>query len=286
MKSIYLVLFVTLLSLNAIAQSVNDYKYVIVPDRFSWTSGVDEYQVNSLTTFLFKKYGFDAYQLGSILPSDMNAGGCNSLTADVEESSSFIRTKLKVILKDCKGDIIFISKEGISKDKDYKKAYHESLRDAFMSIKELEYAYNGQKEQMQVGAKDQEQKVVPAKVKETSLVQKVDEQSVSMKPQSQIEKAVVLETPSITSEVVSTIPENNVGIYRSLDGSYYMNVDEEKMVFYEGDKIIGVMVTKAAATYDVETNEFSGKGYFSNNQFIVNRKIKGLQGTVQMIFEK
>lgn len=288
MKLVYAVLFAAFISFNTLAQSVNDYKYVIVPDRYSWAGEADKHQVNSLTTFLFKKYGFDAYQLGEILPGDMNAGGCNVLTADVTENSSLVRTKLKVTLKDCKGDIVFVSQEGTSKAKEYKRAYHEALRDAFNSINELEYAYNGKKEQTQTAVQVQEEKVVPVKVKETSLVQKVDEQSKIMKPlpQSQIDKTVGLETPAVTPKIGSTTLGKNVGIYRSLDGSYYMNVDEEKIVFYEGEEIIGVMVTKPDATYDVETNEFSGKGYFSNNQFIVNRKIKGLQGTVQMIFEK
>lgn len=292
MKLVYLVLFAAFISFNTLAQSVNDYKYVIVPDRYSWVGEADKYQVNSLTTFLFKKYGFDAYQLGDILPPDMNAGGCNALTTDVIDKSSFIRTKLKVTLKDCNGDIVFVSEEGTSKEKEYKRAYHEALRDAFNSIRELKYAYYGKKEQTQTAAQVQvqvqEEKVVPVKVKETFLVQKVDEQSKIMKPRppSQTEKTTRVERPAATPKIRSTTLGKNVGIYRSLDGSYYMNVDEEKMVFYEGDNIIGVMVTKPDATYDVETNEFSGKGYFSNNQFIINRKIKGLQGTVQMIFEK
>ena len=283
MKLIYTILFITLVQVNTIAQSVNEFKYVIVPDRFSWTDEADKFQVNSLTTFLFKKYGFDAYQLGSILPPDMNAGGCNALTADVEESSSFISTKLKVILKDCKGRFVFESDQGTSKEKDYKRAYHEALRDAFISIRDLEYRYNGNNDQKQAPHKIQEEKV-----QEVAVVKKVEEQSIIKKPlaQSQKEKAleqeVAVETP--TRGIVSQ--EKNAGLYRSLDGSYYMEVDEEKMVFSEGDKIIGVMVSKAAAIYDVVTNEFSGKGYFANNQFIINRKIKGLQGTVQMIFEK
>lgn len=287
MKIVYVVLFTVFTSFNTLAQSVNDYKYIIVPDRYAWAGEADKHQINSLTTFLFKKYGFNAYQLGEILPGDMNAGGCNSLTADVTENSSFVKTKLKVTLKDCKGNIVFVSQEGISKEKDFKRAYHEALRNAFISISDLEYTYNGQKEQTQTAAQVQEEKVVPLKVKETSIVQKVEEQSKIMKqrPSSQTEKTAQVE-PAVTPQIRSSTVLNNVGIYRSLDGSYYMNVDEEKIVFYEGDKIIGMMVTKGFDTYDVKTNEFSGKGYFLNNQFIVDRKIKGLQGTVQMIFEK
>lgn len=37
---------------------------------------------------------------------------------------------------------IFISKEGTSRTKEYKVAYHEALRDAFQSVAALNYSYN------------------------------------------------------------------------------------------------------------------------------------------------
>lgn len=269
MKSFYALLFFALISFNLIAQSVNDYKYVIVPDRYAWAGEADRYQVNSLTTFLFKKYGFDAYQLGEILPPDMNVGGCNTLTADVQELSSFVRTKLKVILKDCKGEIVFVSEEGTTKEKEYKKAYHEALRDAFMSIKELEYRYVK----------------TPQSVTEESIESSTPK---AISVDAQKDKAVkeaqaVVNKPEaiLTSEKTTTVDR-----YRSQDGTYRLEVSDGSMVFYEGTKVIGMLVPKESSSYAVKTSEFNGKGYFVNEQFIVEREIKGVQGVIKMIFEK
>lgn len=264
MKSIYALLFFALISFNSIAQSVNDYKYVIVPDRYAWAGGADNHQVNSLTTFLFKKYGFDAYQLGTILPADMNSGGCNSLTADVLESSSFIRTKLKVILKDCEGDIVFATQEGQSKEKDFKRAYHEALRDAFLSIKELEYKYNGATNQEKVDSQASSSKN-SLESKSTSPDVKEEEQKMEKKRSSQ---------------------ESALARYLSLDRTYALEVQEGELTFFEGTKEIGSSFKKAIDFYQVNTTEFSGKGYFKDNQFIIEREIKGVQGLVKMIFEK
>lgn len=272
MKSFYALLFFALISFNSIAQAVNEYKYVIVPDRYSWAGAADKYQVNSLTTFLFKKYGFEAYQLGEILPSDMNAGACNALTADVTEDSSILRTKLKVILKNCKGEIVFISDEGTSKEKEYKKAYHEALRSAFLSIKELEYTYVGSSKSVKEESNNLS----------TPSTTSVDVQ----KDESVQEVAKVLEAPKVPEVVTTTQKVTTVDRYISQDGTYRLEVSKESLVFYEGSKVIGMLVPKASSSYPVKTSEFNGKGYFVNEQFIVEREIKGVQGVIQMIFEK
>lgn len=266
MKSFYALLFFALISFNSIAQSLNDYKYVIVPDRYSWAGAADKHQVNSLTTFLFKKYGFDAYQLGTILPPDMNKGSCNTLTADVEESSSFVRTKLKVVLKDCKGAIVFATQEGESKEKDFKKAYHEALRDAFLSIKELEYSYAG-------GAKGNLESV-----KKMTLSNGVSIESDQTTP---VQKE---ELPEVVAK--ESAQKYEITRYLSLDGAYVLEVKGGVVTFYEEGKEIGKSLKETDNFYQVSTTEFAGKGYFENNQFVIEREIKGVQGLVKMIFEK
>jgi len=49
-----------------------------------------------------------------------------------------------VVLKDCKNNQLFISEEGSSREKEYKIAYHEALRNAFESIAALNYKYEGE----------------------------------------------------------------------------------------------------------------------------------------------
>ena len=61
MKLIYTILLVLAMSNSSTGQSLNDYKYVIVPGKFDFLKESDKYQLNSLTKFLFEKYGFEAY---------------------------------------------------------------------------------------------------------------------------------------------------------------------------------------------------------------------------------
>lgn len=283
MKLIYVLLLAGLFNINAIAQSLNDYKYVLVPDKYDWAREVDEYQINSLTTFLFKKYGFDAYQLRAALPEDINEESCNSLTADVEEKSGLIRTRLKVILKDCNGDVVFISEEGTSKLKDFRAAHHAALRAAFVSIKSLKYVYNGKAQESKTPAVSQKGRVRETQERMTETAIKQEEMSVTKK------EVVKLEGAQQTKEIVTPVlSQSTVTIdrYKSLDGAYSLEIGVGSMTFYEGTREIGSLAAKAAAFYEVETSEFSGRGYFSNDQFIVEREIKGVEGIIKMAFKK
>jgi hypothetical protein len=141
MKKIFLISIGLIISFPALAQEVNSYQYVVVPKKFEFTKEADMYQVNSLTEFLFHKYGFDAYLEGEELPDEFDQDQCKGLYADVENNSGLFVTRLNIILKDCRNNIIFTSEEGISKAKDYKTAYHEALREAFESVEKLNYSY-------------------------------------------------------------------------------------------------------------------------------------------------
>ena len=90
---------------------------------------------------LFEKYGFKAYLDSDILPQEVADYNCNKLYANVESHGSFIRTKLRIVLKDCKNNVLYVSSEGKSKDKDWGRAYNEALRDAGQSLAALQYHY-------------------------------------------------------------------------------------------------------------------------------------------------
>ena len=140
MKKIILILL--LISASAFAQkSINNYKYIIVPNKFEFVKKNDQYQTSSLTKFLFNKSGFTAFLANEPLPKEIAKNRCFALTGSVRDDSGMLTTKSIVELKDCYGNVVFTSKVGVSKNKDYKKSYHESIRDAFKSIKALNYNY-------------------------------------------------------------------------------------------------------------------------------------------------
>lgn len=127
--------------LNSFAQDLNDYKYVIVPNSYEFMKEKNQYRLNELTEFLFEKYGFEAYMKDEKKPEELLNNNCLGLRADVQNNSGLFVTKMKLILEDCRGNVVFESKEGRSREKDFKDAWHEALRDAFTSVAELDHNY-------------------------------------------------------------------------------------------------------------------------------------------------
>ena len=134
------VVFSTLLSFSQ-EKSINDYKYIIVPNHFEWLKSPDKYKVNSLTKFLFNKYGFTAFLSQEQFPKDLGKNKCLALTANVLDKSSMLSTSNAIVLKDCYNNVVFKTPVAKSKIKDFKKSYHDAIRKAFKTIKALNYAY-------------------------------------------------------------------------------------------------------------------------------------------------
>ena len=140
MKKLFFILLILTTSVFA-QKNINNYKYVIVPKKLDFVKKEDQYQTSSLTKFLFNKYGFTTILSDEKLPDDLAKNRCLGLTGVVKDESGMFSTKTVVELRDCFNNIVFSSTEGKSKQKEYKKAYHESIRDAFKSIEALKYSY-------------------------------------------------------------------------------------------------------------------------------------------------
>lgn len=141
--SLFFIIFLFGFLTVSTAQSVNQYKYVQVPEKYEFLEE-NEYLLNALTAFLFEKHGFNVlYKEG--IPA--NTKPCEVLKANVVNESNFFRTKVLVTLEDCYDNVVFTSEEGKSNEKDYKRSFHDALRDAFTSIEELDYAYEAPSEE-------------------------------------------------------------------------------------------------------------------------------------------
>lgn len=127
------------------AQSLNGYKYVIVPKRYDFLNKPDKHKLNSLTKFLFEKEGFKTIFDDEDFPKELANNPCLGLKANVKEGSNMLTTKLKIDLTDCSNKSVFVSEEGKSKLKDIKRGYHEALRRAFADVKSLNYRFNKNK---------------------------------------------------------------------------------------------------------------------------------------------
>ncbi len=141
MKKILTTLFIFGGIFFSSAQSINEYKYIIIPESFEFLGEENKYQLNSLTKFLFEREGFNTLMRSEGKPADLKKNGCLGLNTELVNDSGLFVTKLVLKLKDCNGQVVFSSEEGRSREKEYQKAYHEALRDAFQSIVELDYEY-------------------------------------------------------------------------------------------------------------------------------------------------
>jgi hypothetical protein len=138
-----IILLFILITNYAFSQSVNDYQSVIVPIKFDFLKSDDQYKLNTLTKLLLQKYGFKVYFSSEEIPSNVDNQRCNFLYADVINDSGILMTKLKVALKDCRGQLLFETQFGSSREKNFAAGYNQALRDAGKSFDKLDYKYNG-----------------------------------------------------------------------------------------------------------------------------------------------
>lgn len=138
---IFVAVFFLGLAGSVTAQELSQYQYVRVPEKFDFLKEENKYQLNALTAFLFEKFGFTPLYEE---PTPEGVQPCDLLYAKVHNESGIFRTKLYVTLENCNNEILFTSKTGTSREKDYKASYHEALRNAFESIEELQHSWTGE----------------------------------------------------------------------------------------------------------------------------------------------
>ena len=171
----FLYILIAFVSLNSIAQTnknINTYKYVIVKDKFDFLKEADQYQTSSLTKFLFEKEGFTVFLANEKMPEELITNKCKALSVTVIDNSGMFSTKEIIELKDCYGTVIFTSDEGKSKSKQYRTAYHEAIREAFESIKKLNYSYQPIKKEIQKNVKNDIPVAIEKPIVEVPLVKK------------------------------------------------------------------------------------------------------------------
>lgn len=136
----YLSLFLLLLSFSGFAQNTiptPNYKYILVPERFSFLKEKNQYSLNTRLKSLLEDKGYIVYLDDANLPTEIANNKCMAMNAELLEKNSMFSTNLTLVLKDCKGNVIVKSKEGKSREKEYKPAYTLALMDAVGSIDEI-----------------------------------------------------------------------------------------------------------------------------------------------------
>lgn len=126
-----------MLSFTGFTQNVSDYKYIIVPAKFEFLKEANKYNLNALTKMVFEKQGYEVYYDNVSLPTEVAENRCKALFADMKENNTLFVTKIKVELKDCKNQTVYVSAEGTSREKEFAQAYIQAFREVGKSMEVL-----------------------------------------------------------------------------------------------------------------------------------------------------
>jgi len=122
--------------------TINNYKYVLVPHRYDFLKSDDQYAMNTATKSMLEQKGFTVYWTDDALPPALAANKCAALVTEVTQRKAMFSTNLTLVLKDCLGNTVFKGKEGRSREKEFYVAYDEALKDAFVSLNATPYKYD------------------------------------------------------------------------------------------------------------------------------------------------
>ncbi|MFV8333052.1 hypothetical protein [Flavobacterium sp. GSP14] len=240
MKKTFLVLLI-LMGSYSYAQSVNDYKAVIVPLKFNFLKVENQYRLNTLTKFNLGKAGFTAFYTNDSIPAEYN-DRCSILYADVSNESGFLVTKLYITLKDCNSKVIYKSPIGKSKEKEYKLAYTEALTEAFASVYALKYKYNGNKVAVRTSIV---QNPVTTTVVEKSVSAEatvfLDTKDVNLLYAQATSTGYQLidSTPKVVMKLLKTSQANSfIAIKDSMQGSLILKDNQWFFEYYQNDTLI------------------------------------------------
>lgn len=140
---------------------LNSYKYIVVPKKLADFKKENQYLTSTLIKYQFAQRGFTVVY-DDALPMDLNENRCLGLFLEFRNKSSMFVSKGTLVLKDCSSKEIFVTQEGRSKIKEYKEAYAEVIREAFISFDAINYAYKSEvtsKEPLTISFKDDVKKV-------------------------------------------------------------------------------------------------------------------------------
>lgn len=219
----YFLLFALLFSSVIFSQNVIDYKYIILPAKFSFSNEANKYNLNALTKSVLEKQGFEVYYDTDILPVDLAENRCKALYADMSDNSNLFVTKIKLELKDCRNQTVYVSKEGESREKEYAKAYVQAFREVGKSLSVLK----------------------------SNPKQDVSEKEIEMKMESTVIATVFFAQPIPNGfQIVDTTPKVVMKLFRtsisnfyiaqkdSLQGVVFNKNNQWYFEYYQNDKLV------------------------------------------------
>jgi hypothetical protein len=266
MKKLLLLLLLIFCASTYAQNELNNYKYIIVPKQFDAFKSQNQYQTSTLVKFLLVEQGFNVVY-DDALPPELSNNRCIGLNATLDDTSNMFSTKVALVLKDCNSKEVFTTIDGFSKEKEYKEAYNEAIKKAFVSFKGYEYNYhspqktkqlplslNNERENVyekneeevrvlkeRMAQRDLEEKETP-KISFANDVQNVEVKSNDVFYAQEISNGYQLvdKTPKITMKIQKT-SQPNIYLGEEVNGKsglVYTKNGQWFFEYYEGEKLM------------------------------------------------
>ncbi|MFK6999656.1 hypothetical protein V3470_01745 [Flavobacterium oreochromis] len=222
------VVLMNFISLMSCGQSLNDYKIVLIPSKFAFQNEDNQYRINSTVKVYLKQKGFEAYLSNEKLPEDFLDYNCNKLLVNGIEENTIFSTKIKFEFKDCRGNLLFTTDLGESREKDIATAYNLATIQALNSFSKSNYKFSG---------KDFDEEIIQAKLKE-------------MNKEVITETKVITEKTELYYKVIDKITNENLVLYKTANPLVFLTVfknrngiviQKEQNFFFEfidGEKVL------------------------------------------------
>jgi hypothetical protein len=231
----YILLLVLVISFQGYCQDLNQYQYAIVPAKFDFLKEKDKYRLNTLTKLLIEKYGFIAYLSSDIQPEEIANTNCNKVFVDVLENGNLFVTKLKVVLKDCKNNILFTSEEGTSREKEFGAGFNEALRNAFKSFEKLNHKYTGEstKETVVLNETFEEKTITPTSADNPELFYFAQPVANGYQIVNSEPRVIMRLFNTSQKNVFIGVKDDTQGVVISKDGQWFFEYYEKAKLFSE-----------------------------------------------------
>lgn len=207
------------------------YEYVIVPHQFEFFKKENQYNLNALTKSFFESQGFTVFYDNEKLPSELANNRCDALMVNVIENSKLFTTNMTVELKDCQNNVVFESAKGTSREKDYNKAYNESLRAALTSMKGMLQIKNtnSQKVESDEVKKPKFQTIVNKEVNKNQLFALPTTTGYKLVDSQPVTVMVLYTTSSETVFIAEK--DNDKGVFiKKINGWYFEYYQNEQLI--------------------------------------------------------
>ena len=248
----YIFILLLTVSISSRAQSnLNDYKYVLVPEKFDFLKSNDQYQLSSLTKFLLQKKGFTVLNKSDNYPMDLAKNNCLLMNANVIKLKGLLTTKLQLVLTNCKNTFVFSSEIGKSKLKEYKKAYHEALRDAF-ALSEFNYSYteSSSKDVVPNPTPAAKMTIEPSTVVGTEVVKEVKE-LIESAPAAEVVMGLIVQQTNSGYDFIDAVSRNvTYSIHATLFENVYIIDGREGIIYKRGQSWVREYVENGKTTIE------------------------------------